>query len=157
MDGERNIVYRHLVECHVQCLVPIEVDNIMDIVISKYPTEGMLTLRTMKSSQAPEKNMWLVVELVPWSLRFTPRKKWRRNHGVWGPLKTYFEANIVHWHGLNGFFSGRGKRGVALKEKDKDQWQRNVVILIFFKDFFFGDWKMKTREYKRMCHFFLNN
>jgi hypothetical protein len=49
----------------------------------------------------PCKNMWLAIELIPWSLRFTPRRKL--------PQKTYFKAYIIHWHGPTGFTAGETK------------------------------------------------
>ena len=58
--------------------------------------------------------MWLVVELVPWPLRFTSSGKGKSDHGTWGPQKVYFKAYIIHYHGPMGFAVGEAKEDFSL-------------------------------------------
>ena len=54
-------------------------------------------------------NLWLVVELVPGRLWFTPRQKCQSDHGLWGPQKTYFKACIIRWLAPMDFAVGEAK------------------------------------------------
>ena len=73
--------------------------------------------------------MWLVVELVPWPLQFTPRKKSQSDRGyISRSPKDIFQGLHYSLTWFNGFCGGRGKRG-ALEEKGPGTWQRNIVMI----------------------------
>ena len=69
--------------------------------------------------------------------------------------KTYLKAYIIPLTRSNDFCSGRDKRGV-LVEKGKGPWQSNDVIL-FFDKIYFGEEKMKPREWSNLILFFFQN
>ena len=45
---------------------------------------------------------------------------------------------------------GGGKRGVVVENGRGPSWQRDVVVIVKFDEFFLGEMKMKTRDDKRM-------
>jgi hypothetical protein len=60
--------------------------------------------------------MWLAaVELVSGSLRFTPRKQCKSDHGNWGLQKVYFQACIIHYHSPKGFGVGEPEEILSLQ------------------------------------------
>ena len=103
-------------------------------------SEQLFTPWTMKLSHG-HVNMRLAVELVPGPFWSTPRKtmlEWLWNSR--SPRDIFWGLHYpLTWS--NGFCGGRGKR-VALVEKGKGPWQRNIVILVFWW-IFFGEEKSK--------------
>jgi hypothetical protein len=54
------------------------------------------------------------------------------------------------------FCGGRGKQG-SVVEKGKGPWPKNDVLMIFFKDFFYGgreDEDKQTQDNGQTCRFF---
>jgi hypothetical protein len=109
---------------------------------------------TMISSQGPVK-LWLVVELVPGPLWFTPREKEKRKkEGVWvimqfeapkrhilrHALFTYMVQRGLWWERQKRWY-GRKRQGTMAKK-----YCCNKILMVFF----LGEWRWKHEKTKRM-------
>ena len=61
-------------------------------------------------------------------------KKWKSDHGTWGPQKACFHAYIIHCHDPTGFAVGEAKE-VLLLQLSRD-YDKEMPFFFFFSFFF---------------------